>query len=216
MEEALQVLRGSAAPKSFEQLPNVGGYRDPFAGQQLVQGHIVVWTDATAGNQGVRVQSGHMILVGDQRVPAGTGGAEHHFVVAEVGLLGDHGHAVGEGPLERVDRLDAFFPGNTSRGRKGCQQRDSGEGVHVGLHLQGVGRLELRLYRRGQFPNRASGRLFGSYDQQHRVPELRPECCQVIELHRRDLREQILVQLPLRLDAGHRCSAEKVLHVLLD
>ena len=145
---------------------------NPLAGEQLVEGHAVVQADAAAGNQRGGVQGGDMVPVGDQRVTPRAEGAESHFVIAEVGLLGDDGDAVRECPAHGIDGLDLLFPGDAPRSRECCQQRDIVEGVRVRLHRQCVGALELRFQRRGQ--RTASSRVdrLGPQDEEHRVPGL--------------------------------------------
>ena len=66
LKQRLDVFRRGAAPKALEHLPDVGGYRNPLAGEEFVQGHVVVLTDAAAGHQLVGVDRGHMVRVGHQ------------------------------------------------------------------------------------------------------------------------------------------------------
>ena len=170
---------------------------------------------ATAANQHCSVQGGHVIRVIDQRVPARAVGGEYHFVVAEVGLLGDYGNAVGQRPLHGIDRLDPLFRGDGSGSRDCRQQRDIVEGVDVGVYLQGAGRLELCLHHRGQLIVRAGVGPFGTHDQQDRVPELSPGRSHSPTSANETCGSSSWYKRPLGLDAGSRRPAQKVVRVLL-
>ena len=205
---------GEALPlEALEQLADVGRDGHALAGQQLLEGDAVVQADAAAGDQFGGVLRRHVIGVGDQRVAARAVAAEAHLVVAEVGLLGDDRDAVRERPSHGVDRLDRRLLDDAARRRERRQQRHVVEGVLVGRHHERVRLVESRLQGRGQIVAAAGVDPLGPQHEQHRVPRLRPGVRQRIDLRQRDLGQQLLVQLPLRFDAGDRGPDEEVVGV---